>query len=53
LASAIERLLNEPALRIDLAIAARKSVELDFNIVQNAARLREIFASVQSSHTSF
>jgi len=50
LALAIERLLKERALRIDLAIAARRLVESDFNIVENAARLRDVFAASRRKH---
>lgn len=44
LADAIARLLADPALRVRLAARARKLIEAEFDIEQNAARLRSVFA---------
>ncbi len=43
LAAAIERLLENPALRVALAGRARKRIEEDFDVHRNAADLRELF----------
>lgn len=43
LADALERLLDDAALRVRLAEAARRLVERDFDAHRNAARLREVF----------
>ncbi len=43
LAAALKRLLEDPALRQRLAQNARMRVESDFNILQNAARVRKLF----------
>ncbi len=45
LADAIERLLGDPALRVDLARRARVQIEADFDVHRNAALLRELFAA--------
>jgi glycosyltransferase involved in cell wall biosynthesis len=45
LATAIERLLDEPALRVQLAQRARALVEAEFDIHMNAARLRKTLFS--------
>ena len=44
LAESMERLLNDAALRVKLATAARRLVEEEFSVHRNAARLRELFA---------
>jgi colanic acid/amylovoran biosynthesis glycosyltransferase len=50
LAGAISRLTGDSTLRIRLADRARRLIEADFNIRDNAAHLREIFAgSAESS----
>ena len=43
LADALHRLLNDAALRVRLAAAARKLIEAEFDITRNAARQRQIF----------
>jgi glycosyltransferase involved in cell wall biosynthesis len=43
LAAAIERLLADSALRVQLATRARRLIEAEFDIHRNAARLRAIF----------
>lgn len=43
LAAALSRLLGDGALRVRLAGAARERLERDFNLVKNAALLREVF----------
>jgi colanic acid/amylovoran biosynthesis glycosyltransferase len=43
LAAAIERLLLEKALRVRLAVNARRLVEREFDIRRNASRLRAVF----------
>src|SRR5437870_1726244 len=43
LASALERLLADAALRVRLAAAGRRLIEAEFNIHHNAARRRAIF----------
>lgn len=45
LAGAIERLLDDPSLRVRLAANARRLVEEEFDIGRNAARIRELFAA--------
>ncbi len=50
LAGAISRLTGDSTLRIRLADRARRLIEADFNVRDNAAHLREIFAgSAESS----
>jgi colanic acid/amylovoran biosynthesis glycosyltransferase len=50
LAGAISRLTGDPTLRVRLADRARRLIEADFNVHDNAAHLREIFAeSAESS----
>jgi glycosyltransferase involved in cell wall biosynthesis len=44
-AAALRRLLDDAALRMKLATAAREVVERDFDIHCNATKLREIFAA--------
>lgn len=44
LADALQRLLDGPALRVRLAMAARRLIESQFDIDRNAARVRELFA---------
>ena len=43
LAEALERLLANPALRVQLATQARCLIEAEFDIHRNAARLRTLF----------
>jgi glycosyltransferase involved in cell wall biosynthesis len=43
LASAIERLLDDSALRVRLATLARRRIEQDFDIHRNTAKLRALF----------
>lgn len=45
LASAIERLILAPELRTCLAERARRLMETDFDVRENAAQLREVFRS--------
>jgi colanic acid/amylovoran biosynthesis glycosyltransferase len=45
LASAIERLLDDPALQLRLAASARRQIERHFDGQRTAAELRELFAS--------
>lgn len=49
LADAIERLLVDPALRVELARRARRLVEAKFDVYRNATLLREMFASARES----
>jgi glycosyltransferase involved in cell wall biosynthesis len=44
LASAIELILSQPLLRIDLSLRARQLIEREFNIHLNSARIRSLFA---------
>lgn len=44
LAAALARLLDDPALRLDLSRRARALIEREFDARRNAARLREVFA---------
>ncbi|HMQ31544.1 MAG TPA: glycosyltransferase [Chloroflexaceae bacterium] len=44
LASALERLLGDAALRLRLATAARRRIEASFDIAHNSAALRAVFA---------
>ena len=43
LAGAIERLLQDPGLRVTLAGRARRRIESDFDVHRNTAELRELF----------
>lgn len=43
LAAAIERLLEDPDLRVALAERARRRIESDFDVHRNTAELRELF----------
>jgi glycosyltransferase involved in cell wall biosynthesis len=45
LADAIQRLLADPALRHRLAVAGRRAVLREFDLVQNGRRLLELFAA--------
>ena len=47
LATALKRLLSDPSLRGQLARQGRELIEADFDIRQNAARMRAIFAAAQ------
>ncbi|MDZ7622278.1 MAG: glycosyltransferase [Candidatus Competibacteraceae bacterium] len=49
LADALQRLLDDADLRLDLATRARRSIEQDFDIRRNAARLREWFAAARDA----
>lgn len=44
LAAAIERLLTNPTLRVQLAAAARRRIEAEFDIRRNTALMRDLFA---------
>lgn len=44
LATAIERLLTNPTLRVQLAAAARRRIDAEFDIRRNTAIMRELFA---------
>jgi glycosyltransferase involved in cell wall biosynthesis len=46
LALALARLLDDPALRVALASAARRLIEAEFEVGRNSARLRAIFQQV-------
>lgn len=53
LATAVERLLADPALRVRLARGARRVVKVEFDIHRNAARLRSVFReAVQAAGAS-
>lgn len=52
LADALSRLLQNGALRVQLAAAARARIEQEFDIVENAAGLREVFAPQGSQSQS-
>ena len=45
LATAIERLIDDPPLRVRLAEAARRCIETQFDVRRTAADLREMFAA--------
>jgi glycosyltransferase involved in cell wall biosynthesis len=45
LAAALERLLSDTALRVELATRARRFMEAEFNIHRNTARRRALFQS--------
>jgi glycosyltransferase involved in cell wall biosynthesis len=49
LANAIERLLNDRPLRVQLADQARRLIEAEFDSHRNAARLLEVFRSATRS----
>jgi colanic acid/amylovoran biosynthesis glycosyltransferase len=49
LADALECLLKDKALQMQLALNARALIERDFDIERNAARLREVFATAHTS----
>jgi glycosyltransferase involved in cell wall biosynthesis len=46
LATALRRLLDDPALGVRLAAAARARIEADFDAARNTARLRALYATV-------
>ncbi|MGH3089942.1 MAG: glycosyltransferase [Rubrobacteraceae bacterium] len=52
LADSLERLFDEPELRVRLAREARAVIEGDFDVHGNAARLREVFASSTMAGTT-
>jgi colanic acid/amylovoran biosynthesis glycosyltransferase len=43
LAAAIARLIDDPALRVRIAAAARRRVDADFHLERNAVRLGLLF----------
>lgn len=47
LACALERLLDDGALRVRLAVQARRLIEAEFDIRRNAAHIRHIFAEAR------
>lgn len=49
LATASERLLDDPILRVEIAGRARRLVETQFDVRRNAAELRELFLSARSA----
>jgi glycosyltransferase involved in cell wall biosynthesis len=49
LASALEKLLANPRLRVALATRARRLIEERFDIHRNAARMREIWQVTEQS----
>jgi colanic acid/amylovoran biosynthesis glycosyltransferase len=51
LALALARLLDDPALRVALATAARRLIEAEFEVGRNSARLRAIFQQVCQART--
>jgi len=51
LSLAIERLLNSATLRCDLAIAARRLIEQDFDVARNTARLHALFRAAVTERT--
>ena len=51
LAAALERLLSDTALRVDLATHARRFMEAEFNIHRNTARRRALFQSAVAGQT--
>lgn len=51
LADAIERLLEDHDLRVRLATAARKTIEADFDIHQNAAKIRELILGDEAAQS--
>jgi glycosyltransferase involved in cell wall biosynthesis len=50
LAAALERLLSDSDLRIELATRARRFMEAEFNIHHNTARRRAMFQAAVSGH---
>jgi glycosyltransferase involved in cell wall biosynthesis len=53
LAAAIERLLDDEALRCRLARHARELIEREFDIDRNTERLRELFSTAVAGRTMF
>lgn len=51
LADAIARLLESPALQLQLAIQARQKIEQEFDIHRNAAQLRTVFQAATAVST--
>ncbi|HEX2729066.1 MAG TPA: glycosyltransferase family 4 protein [Rubrobacteraceae bacterium] len=51
LAAAIERVIRDPGLRARLAERARELIEADFDVHENAARLRQVFWSTTGAAT--
>lgn len=52
LAAALERLLEDPSLRVTLAARARRRVEEDFDARRNSARLRQTLLEVRTGRTA-
>jgi colanic acid/amylovoran biosynthesis glycosyltransferase len=50
LAAALSALLNDSRLRVRLADAARRRIEVEFDSHRNAASLRELFTRVRQTH---
>jgi glycosyltransferase involved in cell wall biosynthesis len=50
LAAALERLLSDSALRVELASRARRFMEAEFNIHRNTARRRALFEAAVSAN---
>jgi glycosyltransferase involved in cell wall biosynthesis len=50
LAAALERLLSDSELRVELASRARRFMEAEFNIHQNTARRRAMFQAAVKEH---
>jgi glycosyltransferase involved in cell wall biosynthesis len=46
LAEALERLLTDPALRVNLSVGARRLIEAEFDVRRSAAKRRAIFRRV-------
>jgi colanic acid/amylovoran biosynthesis glycosyltransferase len=53
LADALERLLLDTELRVQLALTARGLIEREFDIKHNAAQVRELFARAKVSENHF
>lgn len=51
LADALDRLLGDAQLRVRLAAAARRLIESEFDVRQNAAAVRETFRPAHRAHT--
>jgi len=49
LADALERLLVNPTLRVQLAQAARRLMEAEFDVHRNAAHVRDLFQRAQTA----
>jgi glycosyltransferase involved in cell wall biosynthesis len=51
LAAGLERLLEDPSLRLTLAARARRRIEEDFDARRNSARLRQVLLEVRTGRT--